>query len=63
MSDKAHAAAVATVGKMVKDQLDIVLAILITIADGNKDDAIKGAEAVHSDMLRNIDRHFAQVKP
>jgi len=49
--------------KLITDEisaaLNTVFVTLILVADGDKEAALRGAEAMHKDMLANVERFFA----
>jgi len=48
--------------KLITDEvsaaLNTVLVTLILVADGDKEAALRGVEAMHKDMLANVERFF-----
>jgi len=50
------------VRELVTDAMDIVLAVLLTMAEGNKATALAGVEALHKDMLANVEKFYAEAK-
>ncbi len=42
----------------VTDAADIILTVIVLVAGEDKQDAIRGVEAMHQDMLRNIERIY-----